>query len=201
MREQASTPHGCTCSIAAATLPASSPPARISLLDCRAARAPNRKFVRRPVHPTTRPRPPAAGKLAGTAVWSGVTRKAFQTRMPMGYCSGNSLPCNCTMSKPTRPAVRSMDSGDSSTNTPTFQIRLAAPPRFPRLRPGGYNAGLGVEIETQCRRSAFDRRQRIHTIGDAADFDHHAATEGASKVRMAAAGSADFMRCSPTRKA
>src|SRR5689334_5963253 len=53
------------------------------------------------------------------------------------------------------------------------------------------------EIKSNRRGAGFDGRIRVFLVGDAADFQDHDATNEAN----AAAGSADFMRCSPTRNA
>src|ERR1035441_6997229 len=54
-----------------------------------------------------------------------------------------------------------------------------------------------VEVEAEGGGAAFDRRRGVRLAGDAADLEDHAATNAPS----AAAGSTDFMRCSPTRNA
>src|ERR1039458_3563479 len=122
--EHASTPHGCTCSIAARTLPASSPPARISLAMPCGTRAQSKTCPDAGPSNSTASAP-TVGQAVSPALLS--TRIAFHTRMPCGYCSGGSLPCNWAISKPTCPAVRSTASGDSSTKTPTFQTPDGSP--------------------------------------------------------------------------
>ena len=54
-----------------------------------------------------------------------------------------------------------------------------------------------VEIEAHGGSAGLDGGGGVGLIGDAADFQNHAATS----CRRAATGSPDFMRCSPTRNA
>ncbi len=54
-----------------------------------------------------------------------------------------------------------------------------------------------VEIEADRRCAAGHCGFGVFRVGDPANFDHHACTNS----RTAAAGSPDFIRCSPTRKA
>ena len=60
-----------------------------------------------------------------------------------------------------------------------------------------------VEVEADGRGARIDGGGSIFLIGDAADFENGASGEnhGATNFASAAAGSLDFMRCSPTRNA
>ena len=56
---------------------------------------------------------------------------------------------------------------------------------------------FGVEIEADGGGAGGNGGVGVGLVGDAADLEDHAATS----CCRAAAGSPDFMRCSPTRKA
>ncbi len=93
-------------------------------------------------------------------------------------------------------AISSTRAGVSLTKMPTRRTPRAVGISAARSRSDVPRAGQ-AEIEADRVGAGIDGRRRVIRVGNAANFDDHAAISS----RNASAGRPDFIRCSPTRNA